>query len=68
MKTQRTALVVLIFLTSLCFFIKKSLEWFASDSGGWNHFFGMLSQHFLYMGVLPLAGYVLLKSNKNSIE
>ena len=66
MKTQRTALVVLMFLTSLFFFTKKSLEWFASDPGGWNHFLGMLSQHFLYMGVLPLAGYVLLQLNKKS--
>jgi len=66
MKKQRTAIVVLIFLTSLCFFTKKGLEWFASDPGGWNHFFGMLSQQLLYMGVLPLAGWILLKSKNNT--
>lgn len=66
MKKQKNALVVLIFLTSLFFITKKGLEWFASDSEGLNHLFGKLAQHTFYMGVLPLAGYVLLQSNKNS--
>ena len=66
MKTQRIALVVLIFLTSLCFLTKKGLQWFASDPGSLIQDFAMLSHHLLYMGVLPLAGFVLLQSNKNS--
>ena len=66
MKKQRTALTVLILLASLFFYTKKGLEWFASDSEGYNHLFGMLSHHILYMGVLPIAGWLLLKSNKNS--
>jgi hypothetical protein len=66
MKTQRTALVVLIFLTSLCFLTKKGLQWFASDPGSLIQDFAMLSHHLLYMGVLPLAGFVLLQLNKNS--
>jgi hypothetical protein len=66
MKTQRTALVVLIFLTSLCFLTKKVLQWFASDPGSLIQDFAMLSHHLLYMGVLPLAGWMLLKSNKKT--
>ena len=65
MKTQRTALVVLIFLTTFCFLTKKCLEWFASDPDSLNQFFGMISFHILYMGVLPLAGWILLKSKNN---
>ena len=65
MKTQRTALVVLIFLTTFCFLTKKCLEWFASDPDSLNQFFGMISYHILYMGVLPLAGWILLKSKNN---
>jgi len=66
MKNQRTALAVLIILTSLCFYTKKGLEWFASDPDNLNQFFGMLSYHILYMGVLPLAGWILLKSKNNT--
>jgi hypothetical protein len=66
MKKQRTALVVLIFLTSLLFFTKKGLQWFASDPGSLIQDFGMLSHHLLYMVVLPLAGWILLKSNNNT--
>jgi hypothetical protein len=66
MKKQRTALAVLIFLSSLCFFTKKGLEWFASDPDSLNQFFGMLSYHILFMGILPLAGLILLKSNNNT--
>jgi hypothetical protein len=65
MKKQRTALVVLIFLTTFCFLTKKCLEWFASDPDSLNQFFGMISYHILYMGVLPLAGWILLKSKNN---
>ena len=62
MEKQRTALAVLILLASLCFYTKMGLEWFASDPGSLNQFFGMLSYHILYMGVLPLSGWILLKS------
>jgi len=65
MKKQRAALVVLIFLTSLLFYTKKGLEWFASEPDSLNQFFGMISYHILYMGVLPLAGWILFKSKNN---
>ena len=66
MKKQRTALAVLILLTSLCFYTKKALEWFASDPDSLNQFFGMLCYHILFMGVLPLGGWILLKSKSNT--
>lgn len=66
MKKHRTALIVLIFLTSILFLTKKCLEWFASDPDNLNQFFGMLSYHILYMGILPLGGWILFKSSKNS--
>ncbi|MFA9220109.1 MAG: hypothetical protein ACEQSL_02870 [Sediminibacterium sp.] len=66
MKNQRTALAVLIILTSLCFYTKKGLEWFASDTEGYNHLFGLLSYHIFFMGVLPLAGWILLKYRNNA--
>lgn len=66
MKKQRTALVVLITLTGLCFYTSKGLEWFASDPDNLSQFFRMLSYHILYMGVLPLGGWILLKSNNNT--
>ena len=66
MKKHRTALTVLILLASLCFYTKKGLEWFASDAEGYNHLFGLLSYHILFMGVLPLGGWILLKSKSNT--
>ena len=66
MKKQRTALAVLILLASLCFYTKKGLEWFASDPDSLNQFFGMLSYHILYLGVLPLGGWILFKSKNNT--
>jgi len=66
MKKHRTALTVLILLASLFFYTKKGLEWFASDAEGYNHLFGLLSYHILFMGVLPLGGWILLKSKSNT--
>jgi len=66
MKKQRAAIAVLILLASLCFYTKKGLEWFASDPDSLNQFFGMLSYHILYLGVLPLVGWILFKSKNNT--
>ena len=64
MKTQRKILFGLIMLTTILFVVRLTL-WLTEDPYFTGPLIKKIYTNILYLGILPLIGWILLKSNDN---
>ncbi len=64
MKTQRKILFGLIMLTTILSVVRLTL-WLTEDPYFTGPLIKMVYTNILYLGILPLVGWILLKSNDN---
>jgi hypothetical protein len=65
MKNQRKILFGLIMLTTILFAVRLIL-WLTEDPYFIGPFIKMVYTNVLHLGILPLIGWILLKSNHNN--